>query len=614
MYRIGIDLGGTNIAVGVVDSGYHLISEASVPAGAGRPAEQVVADMCRAVELALDKAGLTARDCASIGVGAPGTCDPQRGVVVCAYNLGWFDVPVCRMLTEHFGLPARLSNDANCAALAETVAGAAVGCRNMVLITLGTGVGGGIIVDGQIVSGLGGAGGEVGHSLLVLDGQPCTCGRSGCWEAYASATALIRQGKEAAASHPDSLLNRYPALTGRDVFDAADDGDAAAKAVLDRYYDYVAAGITNLVNILSPEMVLIGGGISRQGERLLAPIRRYVAANCFGGTERPQPVIQAAQLGNEAGQPHAVTADKASGVLVDAPVLGTGEPLVIEGAVSRVHAKQLGLLRVQHHRLIALVGGEGHDAHMVQEAVKAVGLQHVPCQMGIDVLGIVAGLQDQRLAVHVAHAGETVRRRALPQLHLLAHGLIGHDHVEVDQRRGRHLAQRGHLGGEGVPHAPAVGGGVGHEGAAAALADHQSLVLQLADGLPHGVAADVHPAAQLRLAGQQIAHGQRTGGNIAFDDAHQLGIQGNIAVHGQLGVQDRILFHCKGFLSLSSELYLLYHTNPRKDRHISDKYRGIPVFAENHRYRRRKFHQKNRNSAVPVGRRCFRNKKEGKPF
>ena len=181
------------------------------------------------------------------------------------------------------------------AALAEQVAGAAVGHDNVVLITLGTGVGGGIIVDGQIVSGLGGAGGEVGHSLLVLDGQPCTCGRSGCWEAYASATALIRQG------HPDSLLNRYPVLTGRDVFDADDDGDAAAKAVLDRYYDYVAAGITNLVNILSPEMVLIGGGISRQGERLLAPIRRYVAANCFGGTERPQPVIQAAQLGNEAG-------------------------------------------------------------------------------------------------------------------------------------------------------------------------------------------------------------------------------------------------------------------------------------------------------------------------
>ena len=205
------------------------------------------------------------------------------------------------MLTAHFGLPARLSNDANCAALAETVAGAAVGCRNMMLITLGTGVGGGIIVDGRIVSGLGGAGGEPGHSLLVLDGEPCTCGRRGCWEVYASATALIRQGREAAAAHPTSLLNRYPELTGRDVFDAADAGDEAAQAVLERYYVYVAAGITDLVNILSPEMVLIGGGISRQGERLLRPIRRYVAANCFGGESRPQPIIQAAQLGNEAG-------------------------------------------------------------------------------------------------------------------------------------------------------------------------------------------------------------------------------------------------------------------------------------------------------------------------
>ena len=301
MYRIGIDLGGTNIAVGVVDSGYHLISEASVPAGAGRPAEQVVADMCRAVELALDKAGLTARDCASIGVGAPGTCDPQRGVVVCAYNLGWFDVPVCRMLTEHFGLPARLSNDANCAALAETVAGAAVGCRNMVLITLGTGVGGGIIVDGQIVSGLGGAGGEVGHSLLVLDGQPCTCGRSGCWEAYASATALIRQGKRAGEQHPESALHGREEVTALDVFQAADAGDAAAQAVIDRWCVYVAAGLTDLVNSLAPEMILLGGGISRQGERILAPIRAYVTEHCFGGREGAIPVIAAAQLGNEAG-------------------------------------------------------------------------------------------------------------------------------------------------------------------------------------------------------------------------------------------------------------------------------------------------------------------------
>ena len=143
---------------------------------------------------------------------------------------------------------------------------------------------------------------EEADSLLVLDGQPCTCGRSGCWEAYASATALIRQGKRAAAAQPESLLAGYgEGLTGKDVFDAAAAGDAAAQAVVDRYCVYVAAGITDLVNILGPEKVLIGGGISRQGERLLAPIRAYVAANCFGGHDRTPPVIECARLGNEAG-------------------------------------------------------------------------------------------------------------------------------------------------------------------------------------------------------------------------------------------------------------------------------------------------------------------------
>ena len=301
MYRIGIDLGGTNIAVGVVDDRHQIVAEASLPAGAHRPAEQVVADMCRAAELALDKAGLTAGDCVSIGVGAPGTCDPARGVVVCAYNLNWFDVPVCAMLTKHFGLPARLSNDANCAALAEVVAGAAVDCRSMVLVTLGTGVGGGVIVDGKIVSGLGGAGGEVGHSILVLDGEPCTCGRRGCWEAYSSATALIRQARQAAAEHPESLLAGAEEITGKTVFDAADRGDETANAVVDRFCDYLGAGVTNIVNALAPEVILIGGGISRQGERLLAPVRRYVERNCFGGPEGAIPIFAVARLGNDAG-------------------------------------------------------------------------------------------------------------------------------------------------------------------------------------------------------------------------------------------------------------------------------------------------------------------------
>ena len=236
-----------------------------------------------------------------MGVGSPGACDPQTGVVKRAYNLNWFDVPVCRMLHQRFGIPVRLGNDANCAALAEVVAGAAVGCQDMVLITLGTGVGSGIISRGKILSGLRGGAGEAGHMLLVLDGEPCTCGRRGCWEAYASATALIRQTRQAALAHPESLLAQAREITGRTAFDAAGQGDAAAKAVVAQYAVYVAAGLTDFVNILAPEMILLGGGISRQGEALLAPVREYVATHCFGQREGAIPTIAAAKLGNEAG-------------------------------------------------------------------------------------------------------------------------------------------------------------------------------------------------------------------------------------------------------------------------------------------------------------------------
>ena len=303
MYRIGIDLGGTNIAVGVVNEAYQITAQHSVPTGASRPSDAVIGDMIGAVENVLHKAGLSISDCASIGIGAPGTCDSLRGEVVRAYNLQWFHVPVCELLHQYFAIPVRLSNDANCAALAESVAGAGRGCRNLVLITLGTGVGGGIILDGKIQAGMRSAGAELGHILLVLDGEPCTCGRRGCWEAYASATALIRQTIQAGKGHPESLLAQIPAenVTGRTVFDAADRGDLTAQKVIDRYCVYIAAGFTDLVNALAPEMILLGGGISRQGERILQPIRDYVADHCFGQQEGAIPVIAAAQLGSEAG-------------------------------------------------------------------------------------------------------------------------------------------------------------------------------------------------------------------------------------------------------------------------------------------------------------------------
>ena len=301
MYRIGIDLGGTNIAVGVVDEQYRLVSQISVSTGAHRPWQAVVEDMCAAVETALQEAHITIGECRSIGVGSPGTCDSESGVVVRAYNLQWFNVPLCKTLSDHFGIPAYLSNDANCAALAETVAGNAIGCKNMVLITLGTGVGGGIVINGKIYAGMRSLGAELGHVLLVLDGEPCSCGRRGCWEAYASVSALIRQAAAAAKEHPESALAAMEELTGRTIFDAADAGDEQAKRVISRWCEYVAAGMTDLVNALAPERILVGGGISRQGEKLLRPIRDYVEGHCFGGKEGAVPVIEAAKLHGEAG-------------------------------------------------------------------------------------------------------------------------------------------------------------------------------------------------------------------------------------------------------------------------------------------------------------------------
>lgn len=301
MYRVGIDLGGTNIAVGVVNDKYEIISYTTVPTQAQRPPEQVVNTMAQAVKEALSQAGLRVEDCVSIGVGAPGTCDVKRGIVYRSYSLDWTDLPLAEMMGRRFSIPIFVDNDANCAALAEVKAGAAKGKENVVLVTLGTGIGSGIILGGKIYSGLRGAGAEMGHMMLKLDGEPCFCGRRGCWEAYTSATALIHQAEAAAKAHPDSALNRTGKLNGKAVFDAADAGDSVAQTVVERYCEYLAVGVSNIVNALAPEMILLGGGISRQGERILAPVRKYVAENCFDKRPEALPEILPARMGNEAG-------------------------------------------------------------------------------------------------------------------------------------------------------------------------------------------------------------------------------------------------------------------------------------------------------------------------
>ena len=301
MYRIGIDLGGTNIAVGIVDEAQRIVAAAQAPTRAQNGAETLLDDIAACVLNALDRGGFGLSDCAGAGIGVPGTCDTQRGIVRYAHNIGWDGVPVTDALRQRLGLPVFLANDADSAALGEVVAGAAKGCESALLITLGTGVGGGFVVGGKIYNGFQSLGGEFGHMCIQMDGAQCSCGQRGCWEAYASATALIRQAGAAAAAHPESALNRAETLDGRSIYAAAAAGDAAARSVTARYAEYVGVGLVNFINALFPEVVLLGGGVSGAGEALLGPVRDYVAAHAFVRDAALLPAVRAAVLGGDAG-------------------------------------------------------------------------------------------------------------------------------------------------------------------------------------------------------------------------------------------------------------------------------------------------------------------------
>lgn len=301
MYTIGVDLGGTNIDVGVVDSDHRIIAQAHTPTLAKRPASEVLDDIAAAARQAVQTAGMRVEDIHALGIGSPGTCDAEKGEVLNAHNLGWFGVPVRGELSRRLDLPVYLGNDADCAALGETVAGAARGCSDVLMVTLGTGIGGGIVANGRVYAGHRSLGGEIGHMCIAMDGESCTCGERGCWEAYASATALIRRGEAAAAARPDSALCAMRPLDGLKIFTAANNGDAVAVRVVDEYIRCLGVGLVNMINVLYPEIVLLGGGISRQGERLLTPLREHIASHFFVGLRKVMPRIELASLGPAAG-------------------------------------------------------------------------------------------------------------------------------------------------------------------------------------------------------------------------------------------------------------------------------------------------------------------------
>lgn len=300
---IGIDLGGTNIAVGLVNEKCEIIHKGSVPTLKERSYQAIVKDMADLAKKVTEEAGYTLADVKAVGIGCPGTVDSVNGEVVYSSNIKMDHVPLVAEFKKHIDIPVSIENDANAAAYGEYIAkGKKI--DSFVLITLGTGVGGGVIINGKIYRGFNGSGTEIGHVSIVMDGKVCTCGKRGCFEQYASVTALINQTKEKMENCPESLMHEWVKkkgkVNGRTAFECAKAGDKAAKEVKEQYIRYVAEGVSNIINIFQPELFVIGGGISKEGDELLIPIKEFVYKNDFN-KYMPKTEIAIAKLFNDAG-------------------------------------------------------------------------------------------------------------------------------------------------------------------------------------------------------------------------------------------------------------------------------------------------------------------------
>lgn len=289
--RIGIDIGGTDTKIGLVDIHQKLLTETVIAIDATRTAEEVIADIGQNVLSLLEEQGIVIDQCVGAGIGVPGTVDCKNGVVRYSNNIKWENVKLAEEMEKYLPIPICIANDADCAALGEAVAGAGTEYQDLIMITLGTGVGGGIILDGEIYEGKVLGGSEIGHMVIVEDGELCTCGRKGCLEAYASATALRRNVQHAVGE----------VLEPKEIFERAEAGDETLRRVVDQYISHLGTGLVNIVNIFRPQLILIGGGISGQGETLLAPLREKMKEGCFGKEKGELPEIKIAALGNKAG-------------------------------------------------------------------------------------------------------------------------------------------------------------------------------------------------------------------------------------------------------------------------------------------------------------------------
>lgn len=305
MFYIGVDLGGTGIKAGVVNEQGEIIAKASCPTGVERGYGPVIADMAKLCIEAVEKAGVSMDEVKGIGVGIPGIQDPATGLIPFCTNLGWHQVPLVEEMHKYIDKPVFVGNDATVAGLAEAVAGVSAGASTSVFVTLGTGVGGGIVIDGKPYSGPNGVASEIGHMMTVAGGELCTCGNRGCWERYASATAIIREGRKFAEAHPDCAIAKavngdLDKIEAKTVIDLAKAGDPDAVQLFDNYVFHLCVGLVNLINLYDPQIIALGGGVSHAGQFLLDAVNAKLPSMVFYKT-MPYAKIALATLGNDAG-------------------------------------------------------------------------------------------------------------------------------------------------------------------------------------------------------------------------------------------------------------------------------------------------------------------------
>lgn len=303
MRCIGIDLGGTNIAAGIVNEKGEILSKTSVPTPRTGE-EDVIEAICNISRKLMSNMNLKVADIDGIGVGCPGIVDNKEGVIRHLANLGMTGVNLRKSLTEKLGVKkVSIENDANAAAMAEYKF-YGNNAESFIFVTLGTGIGGGIILNSKVYSGFNGAGAELGHLIIESDGIECTCGCKGCWERYASVTALCNFTKEAIKKNKNSLMNEWVnkngVVNGRCAFDCAKEGDKTAKEVVDLYIKYIGVGITTIINVFQPEKIVLGGGISKEGDYILKPLKEQVF-NCKYNSYVHKCSLEIAKLFNDAG-------------------------------------------------------------------------------------------------------------------------------------------------------------------------------------------------------------------------------------------------------------------------------------------------------------------------